>query len=248
MTIDDLIALGTGALRDESSAALIPIELAPELARRWLFDAARDRERAVVRAAEAVAYLSRYKEDREREQAEGQAEKAFYDWLNELPIVHIRVGNQLEEILPSIPDRLWRQGETYKAWKAGDTKTALELVNAFTKRRQTNIRARLEHEQQEWLREVDRMIERRAKKAGIAWASDLITLSFSLADGSRVTWGDATIAQHRARRLMLSTHAAAELASATRHEAAIKAITNQPGAACLADVLGVPSELSEQVA
>lgn len=56
------------------------------------------------------------------------------------------------------------------------------------------------------------------------WTAELLDSTFALADGSRVTWGDATADQHRERVDMFRRNALANLEGAARHEQAIDAL------------------------
>lgn len=64
---------------------------------------------------------------------------------------------------------------------------------------------------------------------------DLLEAEFALGDGSVVTWGDATVAQHQQRFDMLMANASGSLHSAQRHAAAVKMLAEH-GAATLAEV------------
>lgn len=59
----------------------------------------------------------------------------------------------------------------------------------------------------------------------IEWTAELLSSAFALGDGSTVTWGEATIAQHQQRIALLQRNAEGNLQAAARHGAAIDAIT-----------------------
>jgi hypothetical protein len=64
------------------------------------------------------------------------------------------------------------------------------------------------------------------------WTQELLNTIFSTTDGSRVTWGNATIAQHQDRIVMFEQNAAINLEGASRHVAAIEAL-REAGVSCL---------------
>lgn len=57
------------------------------------------------------------------------------------------------------------------------------------------------------------------------WTQELLGSDFALRDGTRVTWGAATVAQHSERRAMFADNAKANLEGAARHQHAIQALT-----------------------
>lgn len=69
-------------------------------------------------------------------------------------------------------------------------------------------------------------IETYASHLRMEWTEELLKTTFSLSDGTRVLWGDATIDQHVARAEMLRRNVEAVAETAARHHAAITAITN----------------------
>jgi len=62
--------------------------------------------------------------------------------------------------------------------------------------------------------------------------AELLATTFALGDGSRVTWGDATVEQHTQRVEMLLASAGGTIETAGRHSAAIQMIEAH-GATCL---------------
>lgn len=81
----------------------------------------------------------------------------------------------------------------------------------------------------------DALINKVKLDAMIEWNEKLLGTEFALADGSRVTWRNATAEQHRARIEMLHVNAGANIEAAARHEAAL-AVLAESGAACLGEV------------
>jgi hypothetical protein len=71
----------------------------------------------------------------------------------------------------------------------------------------------------------------------IEWTAELLGSEFALGDGTRVTWGDATAEQHRARAEMFQNNAVANLEGAARHQKALEAL-EQSGATTLREMIG----------
>lgn len=63
------------------------------------------------------------------------------------------------------------------------------------------------------------------ESARIQWTQDLLDSPFSLADGTQVLWGDATVDQHRERLAIFTRNAAANIEGAARHKAALEALS-----------------------
>jgi hypothetical protein len=70
----------------------------------------------------------------------------------------------------------------------------------------------------------------------VEWTKAILVTEFALRDGTRVTWGDATAEQHRARVSMLHEGIAANAETAARHDAALQALADC-GATCLNEVI-----------
>lgn len=58
----------------------------------------------------------------------------------------------------------------------------------------------------------------------IEWTAELLGREFALADGSTVTWGQATAEQHSERLRMFTRNAAANIEGAARHQKALDAL------------------------
>lgn len=63
----------------------------------------------------------------------------------------------------------------------------------------------------------------------------LLSDTFPLPDGRRVTWGEATVDDHEERAAMLLDHIATVEVTVARHEAAI-ALIQDAGVSCLAEI------------
>lgn len=72
----------------------------------------------------------------------------------------------------------------------------------------------------------------------LEWTDDLLTSRFTLRDGSSVTWGEATVAQHKDRVDIFMDNVAANMDGAARHNKAIAAI-EAAGVACLNDAVEI---------
>lgn len=82
---------------------------------------------------------------------------------------------------------------------------------------------------------TEQFIEMVAAEVRIEVTAELLATRFALGDGTRVTWGEATIDQHRQRIDMLTSIASGTVETAARHHAAISMIESA-SAGCLADL------------
>lgn len=96
---------------------------------------------------------------------------------------------------------------------------------AELKQRQAAMRSHLNQEVSSLLRRMR-----------MRWSAKLLMASFALRDGRRVTWGEATLSNHKERVEMFKKNAAANLEGAARHQAAIHDIT-EAGLECLNDLV-----------
>jgi hypothetical protein len=55
----------------------------------------------------------------------------------------------------------------------------------------------------------------------VAWTAELLSAGIAMPDGTRTTWGDATLEQHRARHDMLAHSAQTNMENAARHALAM---------------------------
>jgi hypothetical protein len=72
----------------------------------------------------------------------------------------------------------------------------------------------------------------------IEWTAELLGSDFALADGTRVTWGEATVEQHEERAAMFQRNAVANAEGAARHLHALEAL-KFAGRETLNDLVGV---------
>ena len=76
------------------------------------------------------------------------------------------------------------------------------------------------------------------KELRLEWRAELLASSFTLRNGASVTWGDATVAEHRERVDIFMGQVAAGVDGAARHNAAIRAI-EAAGVSCLNEAIEV---------
>mgnify|MGYP003584583271 FL=1 len=79
---------------------------------------------------------------------------------------------------------------------------------------------------------VDALLEEFRSQVIVDWTADLLAAEFAVGDGTNVTWGRATTAQHLARISLLTKNARGNLSAIRRHEAALHAVTER-GVTCL---------------
>lgn len=78
------------------------------------------------------------------------------------------------------------------------------------------------------------------KDLRMEWTEELLESTFALGDGTRVSWGEATIDQHQERVAMFMGNVAANIEGAARHEQAIVDIKTAE-VSCLSDVVPAQS-------
>lgn len=69
--------------------------------------------------------------------------------------------------------------------------------------------------------EFQAIVDSYTSKLKIEWTAELLASTFALDDGRMVTWGDATVDDHRERLAMFTRNAQANLEGAVRHQRAI---------------------------
>jgi hypothetical protein len=79
------------------------------------------------------------------------------------------------------------------------------------------------------------LVDRESEYVRLKTTRELRAAVFALGDGTRTTWGAATVGQHRQRIEALTANAAGIVETATRHRAAIRMIENG-GVKCLAEL------------
>jgi hypothetical protein len=83
-----------------------------------------------------------------------------------------------------------------------------------------------------WNKELIGIIQRHKEELRMEWNDELLRSDFALADGTKVTWGDASREQHEWRVDMHEKNAAAGIEGAARHRAAIS-LLDQSGSVSL---------------
>ena len=81
------------------------------------------------------------------------------------------------------------------------------------------------------------IIERYADEMRMEWTAELLASAFTLDDGTRVNWGDATVDQHSQRVEMFRRNAMANAEGAARHLKAVGAL-RLSGCSTLRELVG----------
>ncbi len=84
-------------------------------------------------------------------------------------------------------------------------------------------------------RAVVDLVERESQRVRLEVTRELLETRFALGDGTRTTWGTATVSQHEQRIVMLTKQAAGTVETAASHRAAIEMI-QAAGASTLAEI------------
>lgn len=71
---------------------------------------------------------------------------------------------------------------------------------------------------------INQLIDEFTATLRLEWTQELLESGFALGDGTTVTWGQATVAQHKQRITLLTNNAMGNLETASRHLAAVKEI------------------------
>jgi hypothetical protein len=134
--------------------------------------------------------------------------------------------------------------ETLAAERAADAERQRKFDERNSRPEVVAERERRDHEYAEerdairerhWAR-MHQLVSDFAMDLRLQWTAELLASEFALPDGSAVTWGDATVEQHEARREMFAANAVANVEGAARHKAAITALTSAD-AKCLNDLV-----------
>lgn len=83
-----------------------------------------------------------------------------------------------------------------------------------------------------------RIIDDFKREVFVEWTAELLASDFAMPDGTRVTWGEATIEQHEERAAMFQRNAVANAEGAARHVQAVEQLKDS-GALTLSDLVGV---------
>lgn len=79
--------------------------------------------------------------------------------------------------------------------------------------------------QQRHLERMTSYLEDFLAEQRMQWTEELLQSTFAMPDGSLVLWGEATVEQHKVRRDMLLSNARGNMEAASRHERAIRDLT-----------------------
>ena len=132
--------------------------------------------------------------------------------------------------------RAW-MGEAFPGWYEDSLARLSEGATTRAGRRSVeHFRADWEpdYPRPEWTMngEINEMLADHADSVRLEVTEELLRSEFGLGDGTRTTWGEATIAQHQQRADLLVKGAAGTLETASRHREAIRMIRER-GATCL---------------
>jgi hypothetical protein len=83
------------------------------------------------------------------------------------------------------------------------------------------------------------LVKAEAARVRLEVTAELLGTKFALGDGTHVTWGEATVDQHRQRAELLTVNAAGVVETAARHVAAIRMI-EEAGVTSLGELAGEP--------
>ncbi len=114
----------------------------------------------------------------------------------------------------------WLDSEAGRAWLATENGQTWEEKE----RKYQAQEAELERNHHQ---EMGRLIKQYAATVRLELLDSLLEAEFALGDGRRVTWGNATIADHEERIAMLSKHAQGTMETAARHLQAIEMLREQ---------------------
>lgn len=168
-----------------------------------------------------------------------------------------QMGKVADELLDQIPREEWRKlllvqlvsdakrvqrEDTLRAERAAEQRERRVKAaqwKEWGEKRQAAIRHELglpkNAEPGEVLTAAFKQYESRMK---MEWTRELLQSSFTLKDGTKVTWGQATVGQHLERVKMFSDQAELSMQGAERHRQAVRDIKEHQ-AACLDDVCAV---------
>lgn len=86
--------------------------------------------------------------------------------------------------------------------------------------------------------QIEAIVTQTAREIRGRWTPDLLRQKIRLSDGREVTWGEATVQDHRERLGVFADLAVANIEGAARHERALHDLT-QHGASCLNALSGL---------
>lgn len=172
---------------------------------------------------------------------EVRAERRHRTWLLEQQAVAESARRRAREEAELRKTKPWEVGvrpknftpEQYKTW----VETTEEGKEYATD--QKAHQAALDAIDAEYQRSTQRIIEAYADRIRIEWTQELLDAGFALPSGEIVTWGEATVAQHRQRAAMFTANAEANAQGAARHLKAVEVLTTS-NAACLRDYVTSP--------
>jgi hypothetical protein len=85
--------------------------------------------------------------------------------------------------------------------------------------------------------------QRYAAELRMEWTEELLSSGFALPNGEVVTWGEATVAEHRQRAAMFEANAEGNLRGAARHRHAVETLESA-GVSCLQELVSMDADAS----
>lgn len=176
-----------------------------------------------------------------RTQKDELARRAFVDCVHEIIRARTRVAERRAQQHPPqqptrpTPSQLAKAKEWYGpgSWKHGSIDKRYGGVTHGCTCDECNAhRAIMEKHDAQLARAMTSILNDYKAELRIEWTADLLASTFSVGDGTFVTWGEATADHHRDRVEMFKANAIANIEGAARHEAALDTLTTT-GAPCL---------------
>lgn len=233
-TDKDARSLATRGVRKLGAAHLR--ELAIREVEDWI---ERIRRSAAREAEQSAAYHQRIESEQAKAKLDADTRVSNYEaWLADPTILDWSKDCTDAGIQTAMPNKVERQrfvkwlGDRYDEWYQRGcelTGTSPHFASDFY-RGGSRLWFALERE-----RRVEALIEEVAEEVRLETTAELLNTIFALGDGSKTTWGRATVAQHQQRIQMLAKNAAGVIETAALHRAAISMIESA-GVVCLAEV------------
>ncbi len=236
-TDKDARTLATRGVRQLGAAHLR--ELAIREVEDWI---ERIRRSAAREAEQAAARHQQIEQEQARAKVDANSRLSNYDaWLSDPTILDWSKDRTEAGIPTAMPNKVERQrfvkwlGDRYDEWyqRGCDLTGTSPHFAADFYHGGPQVWFALERE-----RRVEALIEEVAEEVRLETTAELLETIFALGDGSKTTWGQATVWQHQQRIQMLAKNAAGIVETAALHSAAISMIETA-GVACLAEISAV---------
>jgi len=130
----------------------------------------------------------------------------------------------------------WIGAKSWEQWAQGREVTDDRLQEHRTAR--SEVEARELKESNAVIAKMALAIDTFASEMKMRWTAELLASEFAIGDGTKATWGEATVEQHRSRMAMHKSNAMAGMDGYARHAAAVRDLEST-GARTLSEVTGV---------